>query len=75
MTRDEFTRVFRAIVKASDLPVDDFARELQTSRPTIERWVSGESAPHRVARDATLAAARFLAINYRPADSKESGNG
>lgn len=64
MTRDEFTRIFSAIVKASDLTVDDFAGELKTSRPTIERWMSGQSAPHRVGRDATLAAARFLAINY-----------
>lgn len=62
MTREEFTQLFRAIVKASELTHDDFARALRTSRPTIARWVSGESAPHRVGRAPTLAAARNIAI-------------
>lgn len=49
MTRDEFTRRFRAATEG--LNVRLVASRLRTSLPTVERWRAGDSAPHRFARE------------------------
>jgi hypothetical protein len=48
--RDNFSSVFALAVQILELDQESAARAFKTSRPTISRWMSGQSAPHRVGR-------------------------
>jgi len=48
--RELFTSAFNFGIEQLDLEEDDAARMMMTSRGTIRRWTSGDSAPHRVGR-------------------------
>lgn len=48
--RELFTHTFNFGVEQLDLSVNDAARIMTTSRPGIERWRDGKSAPHPVGR-------------------------
>jgi hypothetical protein len=54
LSREEFGKLFGKAQRVLEL--DDFAiaRALQISRPTVGRWVRGESAPHPLGRRPAL---------------------
>jgi|ERR1043165_843951 transcriptional regulator with XRE-family HTH domain len=52
--RNTFTKLFCEAITVLELDDLELARELRVSRPTIGRWVRGESAPHPLARQPVL---------------------
>lgn len=59
--REEFCELLSLSLRILELDHDAAATLLMTSRPTISRWVSGHSAPHRLGRPAVFRALRKVA--------------
>jgi len=47
---EDFKNLFTAAIRVLELDQDAAAGILRTSRPTVSRWASGRSTPHRVGR-------------------------
>jgi len=47
---DGFQELFALGVKLIDISDEEVARALDVSLPTVARWKSGESTPHKVMR-------------------------
>lgn len=54
--RDEFCDLFSFALRTLELDHGAAATLLMTSRPTISRWISGHSTPHRLGRPAVFRA-------------------
>jgi DNA-binding transcriptional regulator YiaG len=54
MKREEFTKQFRLVFDESNLSYEDAAAMLKISLPTVKRWYSGDSAPHKLGRDGVI---------------------
>lgn len=52
--REEFCEVFDLTQRTLGLSDLDIARTFQISRPTVGRWIRGETAPHPVGRKPIL---------------------
>jgi transcriptional regulator with XRE-family HTH domain len=50
MSKEEFTVLFRYLLQESKLTDNDVAKKVQCSRPTIDRWRRGVTAPHEIGR-------------------------
>ena len=48
--RPEFTTLFGEAAMALELTDAQLARKFRISRPTVGRWIRGESAPHSLGR-------------------------
>jgi Helix-turn-helix len=48
---NDFRKLFVLTVETFHYSEIDLAEKLKVSRPTIRRWISGESCPHLFARD------------------------
>ena len=49
--REQFTELFQMSVRSLELSEEHLANLLDTTRTTINRWVSGRNAPSRSARN------------------------
>lgn len=54
MTKEEFHQRLVAIKKEKDLTLEQMAGACKTSWPTMQRWVSGKTAPIALARDSVF---------------------
>src|SRR4051794_502083 len=54
LSREAFSKLFAKAQKVLELDDVAVARALQISRPTVGRWVRGESAPHLLGRKPAL---------------------
>jgi len=63
--RETFSQTFAAAIRMLELDHGAAARMFKTSRPTISRWESGQSAPHGLGRPAVFRELRKLAIEKR----------
>ncbi len=50
ITADQFRHQFASTVARLHLNHNDLAKTFQVSRPTIQRWIDGTTAPHPIAR-------------------------
>lgn len=50
ISREEFTTLFNRAAKVLQLSTNELAGICTASRPTVERWLSGSTTPHRVGR-------------------------
>jgi transcriptional regulator with XRE-family HTH domain len=54
MTKEEFAVLFRYLLQESKLTDNDVAKKVQCSRPTIDRWRKGTTAPHEIGRKSVI---------------------
>ena len=52
--REDFSSVMIYALKYFHLPKDDLCRELCASKPTLDRWMEGKSAPYPTGRQSVL---------------------
>lgn len=55
LSSERFSSLFALAQRVLELDDEDLALLLRVSRPTINRWANGQSAPHPLGRPAALA--------------------
>ena len=51
---EDFSSVMKYALQYFSLPENDLCRELSASKPSLNRWMEGKSAPYRTGRRSVL---------------------